>query len=196
MILVSLFTLLAFAENKEVQITEGIITDSQPGDIACYLTIQAKDGTKHHPMADFDLCSSIYIDKHATFSWQKVNVLADDCEGDVDCGRSKSEWIISGAQVKWSASIKDNEDGTSVLHVQSGKHSHKIAVPLGGCVREEKADDGIFWKRACYFAGAGGSISLKQTHAKGLQALLSIDEEKETIKSVLWIEPKQAPEAP
>ena len=192
MILFSLLTQLAFAEDREVRIAEGIITDSQPGDIACYLSIQAKDGTMHHPMAYFDLCAPIYIDKHSTFSWEKVNVLAADCEGDVDCGRSDSKWLISMAQVKWSASIQDNENGTSVLSVQSGRHSHKIAVPLGGCVKEEKAD-GFFFTRACYFAGAGGSISLKQTDTKGLQALLSINDEKGTTTSVLWTEPRQAP---
>ena len=192
MILFSLLIQLSFAEEKDVRIAEGIITDSQPGDIACYLTIQAKDGTRHYSMADFDLCAPTYIDKYSTFSWQKVNVLAADCEGDVDCGRSDSKWIISMAEVKWSASIKDNEDGTSILSVQSGRHNHKIAVPLGGCVREEKTD-GIFFKRACYFAGAGGSISLKQTDAKGLQALLSIDEKKGMTTSVLWTEPRQAP---
>ena len=99
MILFSVLIQLSFAEEKDVRIAEGIITDSQPGDIACYLTIQAKDGTSHYSMADFDLCAPIYIDKHSTFSWQKVNVLAADCEGDVDCGRSDSKWIISMAEV-------------------------------------------------------------------------------------------------
>ena len=44
----------------------------------------------HHPMAT--LIFAVYIDKHSTFSWEKVNVLAADCEGDVDCG-VRTQWI-------------------------------------------------------------------------------------------------------
>lgn len=189
MILLSIFTQLAFAEKTEERVSEGTIIEGQSGDTACYLTIQTKDGSKHQSMADFDLCSPMYVGKYATFSWREVNILSADCEGDVDCGQSDLVWLIDRAKPQWTVSIKDNEDGTSVLKVSSGSHIHKIDVPLGGCSQEEKGSLDVFYKRKCSFAGSGGSIGLKHSNVKGLHVVLALDEEQGTKKSILWTEP-------
>ncbi len=196
MILLSLLIQLAFAEDKDVRITEGQIIGADAGDVACYLTIQAKDGSLHHHMADFDLCMPNHVGKHTTFSWSQVNVLAADCEGDVDCGRSDQVWLINFAKPKWSVSIQDNKDGTSVLQVQSGSHSHKIDVPLGGCFQNKPLSSDVFFMRQCYFAGSGGTIGLIQGYLEGLQVFMEMDGEKKTTRSIVWSEFKQGKNDP
>ena len=191
MIIFSLLTQLAFAEGKDVQIKEGQIVSGNKGDSVCYLTIKAKDGSMFSEMADRKLCYPDYKGKFSTFSWKKIKVLAKSCAGDPDCTISSSAWIIADATPIWSVSIRDNENGTSVIQAQSGFYDYAIDIPLGGCFREDKDTKNFFYKRACYFAGQGGSIGLKQSLEKGLQVVMDIHVEEGTESSIIWTEPYQ-----
>ena len=74
------------------------ITFVETGDRGCYIsgTENFKDGTRkeRHLMGDFDCDKELLVDKTYELAWSLVNVLAMDCEGDVDCGRSDQEPVV------------------------------------------------------------------------------------------------------
>jgi len=186
-----LLSLLAFADNEDSKIKEGQIISGDKGDAVCYLTIKAKDGSIVSEMADIKLCYPDYSGTFSTFVWKKVKVIATSCKGDPNCASSSSIWIIDDATPLWSVSIKDNENGSSVLQAKSGAHSYSIDIPLGGCFTEKEPSNDFFYKRECDFAGKGGSIALLQSLEKGLQVVMEIHDEKGTAPAVIWTEPQK-----
>lgn len=64
------------------------------GDRACYVATKAADGTEASIEGDFELCpgggkdASALLGKQVTYTTEKANVLAESCQGDVDCGKS------------------------------------------------------------------------------------------------------------
>lgn len=66
----------------------------QNGDRACYVAFTAADGTESSIEGDFELCpgaskdASALIGKQIVYTTEKANVLAESCQGDVDCGKS------------------------------------------------------------------------------------------------------------
>ena len=66
----------------------------QNGDRACYVAVTAADGTESSIEGDFELCpgaskdASALIGKPILYTTETANVLAESCQGDVDCGKS------------------------------------------------------------------------------------------------------------
>ena len=74
--------------------TQGRLLDLQAGDVACYAEIEVA-GESQILMADFPVCEqSALIGQPVRFAWTQAQVLAADCEGDVDCGRSDTVDLI------------------------------------------------------------------------------------------------------
>jgi hypothetical protein len=74
--------------------TQGRLVDLQAGDVACYAEIEVA-GESQILMADFPVCEqSALIGQPVRFAWTQAQVLAADCEGDVDCGRSDTVDLI------------------------------------------------------------------------------------------------------
>lgn len=74
---------------------EGILISLTPGDSACYAEIDV-DGDVRNEMADFSVCEQgeAWLGERVRFSWKEANVLAADCQGDMDCGRSDTVTLI------------------------------------------------------------------------------------------------------
>ena len=70
------------------------------GDRACYVVLEAADGSESSMEGDFDLCpnggkdASALIGKAVTWTTQTASVLAASCEGDVDCGKSDQVELV------------------------------------------------------------------------------------------------------
>ncbi len=82
----------AFAgENLPVQ---GRLVSLQAGDVACYAEVEVA-GEVQSLMADFLVCEQeALVGKQVRWGWTEANVLAADCEGDMDCGRSDTVQLI------------------------------------------------------------------------------------------------------
>lgn len=63
------------------------------GDRACYLVVETERGETRSLEGAFDLCegggqdASPLIGQRITYATEKGNVLAAECEGDLDCGK-------------------------------------------------------------------------------------------------------------
>ncbi len=93
---VMLVLLWSFASTASADVlpTQGRLIDLQAGDAACYAEIEVA-GETQSLMADFPICEQQgLIGKPVRFAWTKAQVLAADCEGDVDCGRSDTVNLI------------------------------------------------------------------------------------------------------
>ena len=73
---------------------QGRLVALQAGDVACYADIEVK-GEVQNLMAGFHVCEQeALIGKNVRLGWEEANVLAADCEGDMDCGRSDTVQLI------------------------------------------------------------------------------------------------------
>ena len=78
----------------------GTLDELQNGDRACYVVVTT-DAGQQSIEGDFDLCpggerdASALIGQRVTWTTEKAKVLAADCEGDVDCGRSDEVDLVT-----------------------------------------------------------------------------------------------------
>jgi hypothetical protein len=77
------------------------------GDAACYVLVKQADGTERSLQGSFELCeggehdASALIGKQVTYTTEKENVLAAECQGDMDCGKSDEvELVVTLTEVK------------------------------------------------------------------------------------------------
>ena len=72
----------------------GRLVALQAGDVACYADVEVK-GEVQNLMAGFHVCEQeALIGKRVRLGWREASVLAADCEGDMDCGRSDTVQLI------------------------------------------------------------------------------------------------------
>ncbi|GMV21065.1 MAG: hypothetical protein AMXMBFR57_10140 [Acidimicrobiia bacterium] len=83
------------------KVAGGIITELVSGDTACYVTLKPETGDPVTEMADFEICEKKeLVGKRVTLTWEEGNVLAAECQGDVDCGKSEKVWLINKVQTQ------------------------------------------------------------------------------------------------
>lgn len=86
--------------NGETKQTMGILREAVSGDVACYLQLEDEAGQSFHESAVFELCEDpALIGRRLKLSYTIENVLADECQGDVDCGKSDQVVLVSAARV-------------------------------------------------------------------------------------------------
>ena len=86
--------------NGETKQTEGILREAVSGDVACYLQLETDAGQRFDESAVFELCEDpALIGQRLKLSYTVENVLAEACQGDVDCGLSDQVVLISAARV-------------------------------------------------------------------------------------------------
>jgi len=74
----------------------GTVKSMQAGDVACYVDLIGEDGNTYESMADFEICEKRwFIGKKVKLNYEQGNVLAASCNGDMDCGRTDTVWIIN-----------------------------------------------------------------------------------------------------
>lgn len=86
--------------NGETKQVEGILRAAESGDVACYLQLEDDAGASFHESAVFELCEDSHlIGRRLRLSYTVENVLAEECQGDVDCGKSDRVVLVSAARV-------------------------------------------------------------------------------------------------
>jgi hypothetical protein len=90
---------------KEVKKTTGIVTALANGDVACYVTLKDDKGVEFTEMGDFSFCEkpAALIGKRVSLTYKPEKVLADECQGNPDCKKSKTVALITGVQVLGNA---------------------------------------------------------------------------------------------
>jgi len=92
---------------KETKKTIGILTKAAAGDVACYLTLRDDRGVVFEELADFAVCEQPkLVGKRVRLTYSIENVLADECQGDPDCKKSKSVALVKSVEVLPAAAAK------------------------------------------------------------------------------------------
>jgi predicted small lipoprotein YifL len=68
-----------------------VLKGAEQGDRACYISVALPDGTETSLEGSFELCTpetDAMVGQTVVLTYEKGNVLAAECEGDVDCGKS------------------------------------------------------------------------------------------------------------
>ena len=92
---------------KETKKTIGILTKAVAGDVACYLTLRDDRGVVFEELADFAVCEQPkLVGKRVRLTYSIENVLADECQGDPDCKKSRSVALVKSVEVLPAAAAK------------------------------------------------------------------------------------------
>jgi len=69
------------------------------GDRACYVELLDTQGETTTELADFSICEqSELINQKVELVYEEANVLAAECQGDVDCGLSDRVMLITSVK--------------------------------------------------------------------------------------------------
>jgi hypothetical protein len=91
MMVLIIFSGLSYSQNTFI----ATVKSMQNGDVACYVDLIGDDGNAYESMADFEICDKRrFIGKRVKLHYEQGNVLAASCNGDMDCRRTDTVWII------------------------------------------------------------------------------------------------------
>jgi hypothetical protein len=80
---------------KERKKTRGLLIELQAGDVACYVTLKDDQGKTFEELAEFEICERTeLLKKRVALSYVLGTVMADSCQGDMDCKDSKTVALI------------------------------------------------------------------------------------------------------
>lgn len=83
------------------KVAGGTIRGLQSGDVACYVTLGTDKGEQVSEMAGFEICEKQdLVGKKVSLTWEEANVMAAECQGDVDCGKSEKVWLIASVKTQ------------------------------------------------------------------------------------------------
>lgn len=96
----------------------GTITSMNSGDVACYVTLKDDKGVKFEEMADFDICEreKSLKGKRLQLTYAQANVMAQSCQGNVDCKKTDKVILIEKVKLldtKSPASITTSDKQSS-----------------------------------------------------------------------------------
>lgn len=81
----------------------GTLRSASGGDRACYLFMRDDRGVNFEEMADFDFCETKNIlrfrGKRLALTYEIASVLAAECEGNMDCGKSDRVALIKKMRI-------------------------------------------------------------------------------------------------
>jgi|SRR6185369_4749419 len=85
---------------KEIKKTVATVTDLQAGDVACYLTLKDDQGSEFSELGDFEICEKrSLVGKRVKLTYTLGNVMADECQGNPDCTKTRKVALVTGAKV-------------------------------------------------------------------------------------------------
>lgn len=81
----------------------GTLRSASGGDRACYLSMKDDRGVNFEEMADFDFCETKnilrYRGKRLALTYEMASVLAAECDGNMDCGKSDRVALIKKMRI-------------------------------------------------------------------------------------------------
>lgn len=96
---------------KETKKTAGVLTELQAGDVACYLTLKDDRGAEFSELGDFSICEkTALVGKRVTLTYTLGNVMADECQGNPDCTKTRRVALVTAMVAAPKASKPKTED--------------------------------------------------------------------------------------
>lgn len=76
------------------------VVSMESGDVACYLQLEDGRGRRFQELADFDVCARReLVGRRVSLTYELANVMADECQGDPDCTKTKRLPLVVKATV-------------------------------------------------------------------------------------------------
>jgi hypothetical protein len=80
---------------SETKKTIGVVTGLEAGDVACYITLDDDKGVSFQELADFSICEKTsLVGQRVKLAYRIENVMADECQGNPDCTKSKKVALV------------------------------------------------------------------------------------------------------
>ncbi|MBL8524127.1 MAG: hypothetical protein JNN20_10590 [Betaproteobacteria bacterium] len=92
---------------KETKNAIGTILDLQDGDIACSMVMKDDNGAEFFESGDFDLCmrKKALIGKRVALTYKMAKVMAESCQGDINCKKSDLIPLVVAVKVLEAAKV-------------------------------------------------------------------------------------------
>ncbi len=108
--------------------TLGTVTEINSGDVACYISLKDEQGKAFEELADFAICEKpkAYLGKRVSLTYQLDKVMADECQGNPSCKKTKAVALVTSLAVvdaKGTAS-------TPVAAAASSKAQSSFCTPM------------------------------------------------------------------
>ena len=86
---------------KEIKKTTGVVKSLENGDVACYLNLKDEQGREFTELGDFEICfqKPSIIGKRVRLKYRLESVLAEECQGNPDCKKSKKVALVVEARI-------------------------------------------------------------------------------------------------
>jgi hypothetical protein len=85
---------------KETKKTVGVVMEAVSGDVACYLKLKDDRGVVFDELAGFEICEEPkLVGKRVMLTYKLEKVLADECQGDPECKKTKTVPLVTSVRV-------------------------------------------------------------------------------------------------
>ena len=85
---------------KETKKTVGVVMEAVSGDVACYVKLKDDRGVVFDEMAVFEICEQPkLLGKRVMLTYKLEKVLADECQGDPECKKTKTVALVTSVRV-------------------------------------------------------------------------------------------------
>jgi hypothetical protein len=85
---------------RETKKTVGVVMEAVSGDVACYLKLKDDRGVVFDELAGFEICEQPkLVGKRVMLTYKLEKVLADECQGDPECKKTKAVPLVTSARV-------------------------------------------------------------------------------------------------
>lgn len=105
--------------------TVGTVTAVNDGDAACYLSLKDEQGKAFEEVADFSICEKpkAYTGKRVSLNYTLSTVMADACQGDPSCKKTKTVALVNSLTVLDAKSGAPSASAAATPAVAKGQAS-------------------------------------------------------------------------
>ncbi len=98
----------------------GVVKRLDSGDVSCVMTLEDDRGREFTEQGDFDLCfqKPSLLGRRVALTYGMANVLAAECQGDVDCRKSERVALVTKARI-----VESRADANAAPPTPSGQSS-------------------------------------------------------------------------
>jgi hypothetical protein len=115
--------------------TTGVVRNVESGDVACYLTLADARGREFTELAEFEICEMpSLIGKQVTLTYKLEKVIADECQGDPECTKTKTVPLVTAVKpLARTTFCSANE--TVVFSCPTGSKLVSVCAPKRGAAQ-------------------------------------------------------------
>jgi hypothetical protein len=113
----------------EIQLSNTVtIQGLTSGDRACYVDVLDNKGETTTQFATFEICEQDLVGKQVHLHYESGEILAEECNGDIECGLSETVMLITEAKLFEVSSEITEDENAEALSTETEQISPDLAI--------------------------------------------------------------------